>query len=195
MPTVILRPSSSISGGNFKDESNTAGINAAKINDSDNSTYLYNSTSNQNMILALDDTSGLSGATFNNFRVTAVFQKHGGRGADASFEVEIGDSSSATTFGSISDLVFVTTNASATTINANAINFGGSVSDSDVDDMRLSVTTTDGSQNRFFELFVTIDYTAAAAGYTHNVIGVAAASIGKVNSVATASIGKINTVD
>jgi hypothetical protein len=195
MPTVILRPSSSISGGNFKDESNTAGINAAKINDSDNSTYLYNSTSNQNMILALGDTSGLSGATFNNFRVTAVFQKHGGRGADASFEVEIGDSSSATTFGSISDLVFVTTNASATTINANAINFGGSVSDSDVDDMRLSVTTTDGSQNRFFELFVTIDYTVAASGYTHNVIGVAAASIGKVNPVATASIGKINTVD
>ena len=195
MPTVILRPSSSISGGNFKDESNTAGINAAKINDSDNSTYLYNSTSNQNMILALDDTSGLSGATFNNFVVTAVFQKHGGRGADASFEVEIGDSSSATTFGSISDLVFVTTNASATTINANAINFGGSVSDSDVDDMRLSVTTTDGSQNRFFELFVTIDYTAAAAGYTHNVIGVAAASIGRVSSVAAASIGKINSVD
>ena len=34
-----------------------------------------------------------------------------------------------------------------------------------------------------------------ASGYTHNVIGVAAANIGKVNSVATASIGKINSVD
>ncbi len=194
MATVILRPSSSISGGNFKDESNTAGINVAKINDSDNSTYLYNSASNQNMTLALDDTSGLSGATFNSFIVSAIFQKHGGRGADASFDVDIGDSSDAAAFGHVNDF-FVTTNSSATTINANSINFGGSVSASDVDDMRLSVTTTDGTQVRFFELFVTIDYTAAAAGYTHDVNGVAAASIGKVTSVATASIGKINSVD
>jgi hypothetical protein len=196
MATVKLKPSSAISGGSFKDESNTAGINVAKINDSNHtSTYLYNSSANQNMTLALDDTSGLSGATFNNFVVTAVFQKHGGRGADASFEVDIGDSSSSTAFGSVSDLIFVTTNSSATTINASAINFGGSVSASDVDDMRLSVTTTDGTQVRFFELVVQIDYTAAAAGYTHDVNSVAAASIGKVNSVATASIGKINSVD
>jgi hypothetical protein len=40
-----------------------------------------------------------------------------------------------------------------------------------------------------------IEYEVAAAGYTHDVNSVAAASIGKVNSVATASIGKINSVD
>ena len=124
-----------------------------------------------------------------------MFQKHGGRGADGSFEVEIGDASSTTTFGSISDTTFVTTNSSPTTISATAINFGGSVSDSDVDDMRLSVTTTDSSQVRFFELYVTVDYTAAASGYGHDVSSVAAASISKVNTVATASIGKINSVD
>ena len=191
MPTVVLRPNSSISGGNFKDESNTAGINVAKINDSDNSTFLYNSSQNQNMTLALDDTSGLSGATFNNFVVTAIFQKHGARGADATFEVEIGDSSSTTTFGSIADTVFDTGNSSPTTITATAINFGGSVSTSDVDDMRLSVTGTDGTQTRFFELFVTIDYTAAAAGYANDIIGVATGDIGKVIGVATADIGKV----
>jgi|TARA_R110000822_G_scaffold93078_2_gene214401 hypothetical protein len=43
---------------------------------------------------------------------------------------------------------------------------------------------------------ITLDFTEeAASGYTHNVIGVAAASIGKVSSVAAASIGKINSVD
>jgi hypothetical protein len=46
-----------------------------------------------------------------------------------------------------------------------------------------------------FDVTITLDYTESAAGYTHDVIGVAAASIGKVNSVATASIGKINSVD
>ena len=40
-----------------------------------------------------------------------------------------------------------------------------------------------------------LEYTEASSGYTHDLNGVAAASIGKVNSVATASIGKINTLD
>ena len=40
-----------------------------------------------------------------------------------------------------------------------------------------------------------IDYTEGTAGYGHEVISVAAGSIGKVKSVATANIGKINTVD
>jgi len=40
-----------------------------------------------------------------------------------------------------------------------------------------------------------LSYTETASGYTHDVSGLAAASIGKVSSVATASIGKINSVD
>ena len=40
-----------------------------------------------------------------------------------------------------------------------------------------------------------IEYTVSAAGYTHGVNSLAAASINKVNTVATASIGKINSVD
>ena len=40
-----------------------------------------------------------------------------------------------------------------------------------------------------------LSYTAAASGYGHKVLAVAAANIGKVNTVATANIGKINTVD
>ena len=39
-----------------------------------------------------------------------------------------------------------------------------------------------------------ITYTEAT-GYSHDIMGLAAASIGKVNTVATANIGKINTVD
>ena len=189
MATVVLQPSSAVISGSFNNESGS-GFDVAKINDSSNSTYVYNASSNQNFTVHMDDTSGLSGATFNNFVVTAVFQKHGARG----FEVDIGDGSSATTFGSVSDVVFVTTNATPTTISSLPITFGGSVSDSDVDDMRISVTTTDGSQVRFFQLYVTVDYTAAAAGYGHEVNSVAAASISEVNSVATASISEVNSV-
>ena len=194
MATVVLQPSSVIISGSFNNESGS-GFDVAKINDSSNSTYIYNASANQTFAVHMDDTSGLSGATFNNFVVTAVFQKHGARGFDGSFEVDIGDGSSATTFGSVSDTTFVTTNATPTTISSSAIAFGGSITDTKVDDMRLNVTTTDNTQVRFFQLYVTVDYTAAAAGYGHEVNNVAAASIAKVKGVATASIAKVNGVD
>ena len=194
MATVVLQPSHELSSGSF-DNNVGSGFDVTKINDSSNSTYVYNSTANQSFHIRMGDTSGLSGATFNNFVVAAVFQKHGGRGADASFIVSIGDSSSATTFGSVSDTTFVTTNSTPTTISASAIAFGGSVSDSDVDDMQITVTTTDNTQVRFFQLYVTVNYTAAASGYGHEVNNVASASIAKVKGVATASIGKVIGVD
>ena len=193
MATVVLRPNNTPSTGTFKDESNSVITSTlhAKISDEDNSTYVYNGTSNQTFTVRVNDTSGLSGATFNSFVVTAIFQKHGGRGANAKFEVEIGDNSSTTAFGTVADTVFVTTNFSPTTINATAINFGGSVSSGDIDDMALTVSTTGGTQVRFFELFVTVDYTAAASGYGNAVNGVASANIAKVDGVATANIEKV----
>mgnify|MGYP000335891493 CR=1 FL=1 len=40
-----------------------------------------------------------------------------------------------------------------------------------------------------------IDYTVASAGYGHDVVGVAAANIGKIKGVATANVGKVLGVD
>ena len=53
---------------------------------------------------------------------------------------------------------------------------------------RADATTTS------FRPFIEFE-TGAASGYTHKVLGVAAASIGKVKGVATANIGKVNSVD
>ena len=190
MATVVLRPSSTVALGNFKEQSGLAVLSThTQINDENNSTYIYNYTANQGFTVELDDTSSLSGATFNNFVVTAIFQKHSGKASNAKFEVRIGDSSSSTTFGG--PQTFVTTNSTPTTISGASINFGGSVSDSDVDDMRITVNTVSGTQVRLFELYVTVDYTAAASGYGNDVNGVASANIGKVDGVATANIEKI----
>ena len=191
MATVVLRPSGTVLGiGNFKDQANFALLSVhSQTNDEDNSTYIYNFTADQGFIVELDDTSSLSGATFNNFVVTAIFQKHSAKGSSAKFEVRIGDSSSSTTFGG--PQTFLTTNASPTTISGASINFGGSVSDSDVDGMRIQVNTTNSTQVRLFELYVTVDYTAAASGYGNAVNSVASANIAKVDGVATANIEKV----
>ena len=189
MATVILRPDAQHGpSGLFNNESGSGG-RVEKIHDSSNSTYIYNAAQNQNFTVTMDNTSGLSGATFNNFVVTAIFQLHAAKQSNAKFEVRIGDSSSITTFGGPQN--FVTTNSTPTTISGASINFGGSVSDSDVDDMTITVHTVSGTQVRLFELYVTVDYTAAASGYGNDVNGVASANIGKVDGVATANIEKI----
>ena len=189
MATVILRPDAQHGpSGLFNNESGS-GWSVAKINDSSNSTYIYNAAQNQDFTVTMDNTSSLSGATFNNFVVTAIFQLHAAKQSNAKFEVRIGDSSSITTFGGPQN--FVTTNSTPTTISGASINFGGSVSDSDVDDMTITVHTVSGTQVRLFELYVTVDYTAAASGYGNDVNGVASANIGKVDGVATANIEKV----
>lgn len=73
-------------------------------------------------------------------------------------------------------------------------NFTLAIIDHDNDYANSDATGT-SDININFDVTITLDYTESAAGYTHDVIGVAAASIGKVSSVATASIGKINSVD
>tara|TARA_R100000541_G_scaffold2755_2_gene9252 strand:- start:358 stop:1020 length:663 start_codon:yes stop_codon:yes gene_type:complete len=62
-------------------------------------------------------------------------------------------------------------------------------------DYANSDTTATADITIDFDVTITLDYALAATGYSHNVSGLAAASIGKVSSVATASIGKINSVD
>jgi len=194
MPTAVLQISGEVSSGNFSDNTSSGSFDHTKINDSSNSTHVYNTTQNQTFLVNMDNTSGLSGSTFNAFLVSAVFQKQGARGADASFEVNIGDSSGPTGFGTVQDTTFVTTNSTPTTINGPVINFGAGVSSSDVDSMRLQVTTTDSTQVRFFQLYVTIDYTLPS-GYGHEVNNVGSSSIAKVKGVATASIAKVIGVD
>ena len=46
-----------------------------------------------------------------------------------------------------------------------------------------------------FGVNFTLSYVLASTGYAHDVSGLAAASIAKVNTVATANIGKINSLD
>ena len=73
-------------------------------------------------------------------------------------------------------------------------NFTLAVIDHD-NDYANSATTGTSDIRIDFNTTITLDFTLAATGYSHDVNSVAAASIGKVNSVATASIGKINSVD
>ena len=69
---------------------------------------------------------------------------------------------------------------------------------SDLEDLQVKLTTIDRA-NRFYYykvsyIYAEVDYVAAAAGYTNDVMGVDSGDIGKVNGIATADISKVNGV-
>ena len=186
MATVVLRPTSTASyaGWNADPYPNAA--------DNDTATKVdQNSvTCNWSAVLA-DLDSGLSGATINSFTISA-----NGKAGRA------GASTCALMLVHASDGEFASENESWTgsqttqTTSARTTQQDGSsaLTYAYINDCRVKIDpNTQGIT--LYELYVTVDYTAAASGYTHDVSSVAAASISKVNTVATASIGKINSVD
>ena len=183
MPTVILRPSSTTSqtGWNADPYPNAADNNTSTKVDQNNVTC--------NWTAVLDDLdSSLSGATINSFTISAngkagragastcaLLLLHAVDGAFAS-ENESWNTSQTTQ----------TTSARTTQQNgSSALNYAYINS--------CSVKIDPNTQGiTLYELYVTVDYTAA--GYGNDVNGVAAASIGKVNGVETANISKVNGV-
>ena len=69
---------------------------------------------------------------------------------------------------------------------------------SDLEDLQVKLTTIDRA-NRFYYykvsyIYAEVDYVAAAAGYTNDVMGVDSGDISTVNGIATADISKVNGV-
>ena len=186
MPTVTIRPNSTVAVGNFSNSTGGA-IFHNFINDSSDATSTVNLSVNQEFTVDLDNVS-LSGATFNSFTLT-VRAKSSGKGTaewNSRLLDTVGSNLLVNINSSTSSSSFSNTNFSAS--------FSAGFSESDVNGLQIRITTINNKQCVFAEVFVTIDYTAAS-GYGHNVNTVAAANIGKVKTVDTADIGKVNTVD
>ena len=184
MPTEIIRPDGDTTVGNF---SNTP-INAV-LSDSNDATFTNNTSQNQSFIVSLDDVS-LSGATFNSYNVTGRAKK-GGKG-NATCNVRLFDSSFAVNTTTSLSL----TSTSYVDIAAGTASFPGGFSESDVNNLSVRLDTTGGTQCFIAEIFVTIDYTAAASGpanlTSHN--GIAKASITSINGITIANVTSINGV-
>jgi len=182
MPTVIIRPDGDTAVGNF---SNTP-INAV-LSDSSDVSFTNNTAQNQSFIVSLDDVS-LSGATFNSWAMT-VRAKKSGKG-NANFNARLFDSS----FAVNTNTALATSSSSYADIPAGTASFPGGFSNSDVNNLSVRIDTTGGTQVFISEIFVTIDYTAAASATVHSVNGVAEANIATIKGVAHANIAEVNTV-
>ena len=184
MPTVILRPDSTTSQTGWA-SSNIHTI----INDNNTGTGVAQNNVTCDFTGTLDDLDGsLSGATINSFTISAI-AKAGRTGAtsaamslihstDGSFAVETENWGGSTT-------TQTTTARTTQQDGSSALTFAYI--------NNCSVKIDPGTAGMtLYELFVTVDYTAAASGYSHDIMGLAAANIGKVNTIATANVGKIS---
>jgi len=187
MPTIIIRPNSTVSVGNFSNSTGGA-IFHNFINDQNDATFTNNTRANEVFTVGLDDVS-LSGATFNSFVLTTRTKKGGKGNAEWNAQLQTSGGSA------LCNDNFTSTSSSYADFNSSSTSFSGGFSESDVNGLKVRIETINNRQCFFAEVFVTIDYTAAVSGYGHDVNSVGSSSIGKINSVATASIGKVNSVD
>ena len=182
MPTVIIRPDAISSSSGFADSGSTL---LGKINDNDVNTSSAQNSTSASIVCSFGNDSAYSGAAINSVTFS-IIANIGGRAEEASVGFVLASQE---------------TNVQSATLaieGAEPATFSGSLltsvnSSTKVDSLTATITP-DSSGIVLYEVFVTVDYTAAS-GYGHKVGTVAAANIAKVNTLATASIGKINTVD
>ena len=196
MPSVIIRPSGTIGSLAGFDVSESVFI--SRIGDNNTSTVAtQNNITCSAVGIPFEDKSAYDSATINSITLSVTGAAGGrGSGPEITCVIKNGNSTLQT-----SELTF----NSATTLSGDA--YSTNLTPTIVNNLTLNITP-DSTGVALKEVYITVDYTAggggggeggggggSAAGYTHKVSGVAAASIAKVNTVATANIGKINTVD
>jgi len=147
MPSVIIRPDVTVSAGNW---SVSDLLIADILGDQNATTEIFNSSANQEVVMTLTDVSdGLGLQQFTSATIT-VSAKKSGKG-DGNFKAILLDSSSTIIHSAnftVQDAIYINF---TTTAN---INFHTS----DINDLRLSITTTLGTQVLFNEAFVTVVY-------------------------------------
>lgn len=183
MPTAIIRPTSTTSQTGWP-SSNIHTI----IGDNDAATSVTQNSTTCNFTGVLADLdSGLSGATINSFTISLTGQA--GRAGAATVQMSLVHAE---------DGVFLEENesftgsASTQTTSARTTQQDGSsaLTFTYINDCSVKIEPNNQGVTAF-ELFVTVDYTAAPSGYGNNVSGVASANIAKINGVETANIEKV----
>ena len=186
MPTVVLRPTSTTSATGWPSNPIVA------ASDDDETTSIIQNQVSCDWTAVLEDLdSGLSGATINSFTISAIAK--GGRAGAASADLSLLHST---------DGIFATETESwggsktTQTTSSRTTQQDGSSALTFAYINNCSVKIDPNNQGiTLFELFVTIDYTAAAAGATvHSVNTVAEANIAAIKGVAHANIAEVNTV-
>jgi hypothetical protein len=184
MATVIIRPSSTTSqAGWAADPINTAADNNTSTGVAQDST-----TCNWTAVLA-DLDAGLSHAAINSFTISA--NAKAGRAGACAATMSLIHSTDGAFAGGI-EAWTGTQNTQTTTARTTQQDGSSALTFSYINNCSVKIDPNTQGMT-LYELFVTVDY-KLPTGYGNDIMGVAKASIGRVNGVATASINKVSGV-
>jgi hypothetical protein len=153
MATVIIRPDGYESGTGF-DQTGTALI--GRINDGGLSTGVTQNNTSANFLVTLGNDSAYSGGTINSIQLS-VHAGSSGKGAGPIVEAIIKDTDDNSL--QTSELTF----SSTTTLTG--ATYTTSLTPTIVDGLKVSITPN-ASGCSVYEVFITVDYTAAAVATT-----------------------------
>tara|TARA_Y100001963_G_scaffold57122_1_gene79882 strand:+ start:947 stop:1507 length:561 start_codon:yes stop_codon:yes gene_type:complete len=186
MATVILRPTSTTSQTGWTQDP------YPKAADGNPTTAVVQNNTTCNWTAVLEDLdSSLSGATINSFTISA--NGAAGRAGASTCELSLIHSSDGA-FAAENENWTSSQTTQTTTARTTQQDGSSALTYAYINDCSVKIDP-DNKGITLVELYVTVDYTAAPAGYGHEVNNVGASSIAKVKGVATASIEKVIGVD
>jgi len=181
MATVIIRPTGEPTTTGF-DVSDATFIE--KINDNDTSTVAtQNSVTCSATGVEFENSGSYSGQTINSITLSVTGASTGRGNPTVTCTLFNGN-----TQLQQSELTF----SSSSTQSASA--YSTSLTPTIVDNLTATIDP-DGTGVALKEVYITVDYTVASAGYSNKIANLAAASINKVSGLAVASVSKVNGVD
>ena len=184
MPTVILRPSSTTS------QTGWAADPILTAADNNTATGVAQNNITCNWTAVLDDLdSSLSGATINSFTISA--NGKAGRAGACNAVMSLIHSSDGL-FAAETEAWTATQNTQTTSARTTQQDGSSALTYAYINNCSVKIDPNNQGIT-LYELFVTVDYTAAT-GYGNSVNSVAAANIGKINGIATANISKVNGI-
>ena len=191
MATVVLNPSSIVVAAGW----NSGGSTASELDkDETSNEWIGNGNATAKMTFELDNFDNTGVASIDQVQTTFVAFLGNARGGTITATTRILNGASVLYDEDITVTInggnYATYNGTARTTSDGSTAW----SDTVIDALRLEVLFATPPGNTYLQqAYVTVTFTES--GYSHDVCGLAAASINKVNSLATANIGKVNSLD
>tara|TARA_A100000172_G_scaffold79971_1_gene68289 strand:- start:283 stop:843 length:561 start_codon:yes stop_codon:yes gene_type:complete len=183
MPTAIIRPTSTTSQTGWP-SSNIHTI----IGDNDEGTGVTQNSTTCNFTGVLADLdSSLESATINSFTISLTGQA--GRAGASTVQMSLVHAED-DAFAEENESFTGTSSTQTTSATTKQQDGESALTWGYINDCSVKIEPNNQGITAY-ELFVTVDYTAAPSGYGNNVNGVAPANIAKIDGVQTANIEKV----
>jgi len=184
MAVVYLNPASATTNTNWDE------TDVSYLDQGETSNTWQTTASTASLLVTLDDFDNTGVASIDSVQII-IYGNYDARSGGWDADIRIKDVSGSGYWNEIVAIPAGRTPSTVTGFLHATSNGSAAWTDSDLDDMTLSLVSSNCTdKGQLIQFYLKVTYTEAT-GYANDINGVASASIGKVNGIATASIDKV----